>query len=98
MCGLIQLANWISIMDGHPNREGYASYCRWKTVLRCEQMKAAHVTATLKMALDAAGLDKAKVLHRPKAAVRQRLPILLGRPSEMAGAPQHGPPPRGSIP
>jgi hypothetical protein len=29
-------------------------------------MKAADVTATLKMALDAAGLDKAKVLHRPR--------------------------------
>jgi putative transposase len=29
-------------------------------------MKAADVTATLKMALDAVGLDRAKVLHRPR--------------------------------
>ena len=29
-------------------------------------MKAEDVTATLKMALDAAGLDKASVLHRPR--------------------------------
>jgi putative transposase len=35
----------------------------WKL---CTTMKAADVTATLKMALDAAGLDKAKVLHRPR--------------------------------
>jgi transposase InsO family protein len=35
----------------------------WKL---CTTMKAADVTATLKMALDAAGLDKAKFLHRPR--------------------------------
>jgi putative transposase len=28
-------------------------------------MKAENVTATLEMALDASGLDKARVLHRP---------------------------------
>jgi transposase InsO family protein len=35
----------------------------WKL---CTTMKAADVTATLEMALDAAGLDKARVLHRPR--------------------------------
>lgn len=35
----------------------------WKL---CTTMKAADVTATLKMALDTAGLDKTKVLHRPR--------------------------------
>ena len=35
----------------------------WKL---CTTMKAEDVTATLEMALDAAGLDKAKVLHRPR--------------------------------
>jgi transposase InsO family protein len=29
-------------------------------------MKAEDVTATLEMALDASGVDKAKVLHRPR--------------------------------
>src|SRR5262249_6624184 len=33
-----------------------------------------------------------------KAVVRQRLLVHLGGPSEMDGAPQHGPRPRGSIP
>jgi transposase-like protein len=32
----------------------------------CTTMKAEDVTATLEMALDAAGLDKARVLHRPR--------------------------------
>src|SRR5271167_2574480 len=32
----------------------------------CTTMKADDVTATLEMALDASGLDKAKVLHRPR--------------------------------
>ena len=35
----------------------------WKL---CTTMKAEDVTATLEMALDASGLDKAKVLHRPR--------------------------------
>ena len=35
----------------------------WKL---CTTMKADDVTATLEMALDASGLDKAKVLHRPR--------------------------------
>ena len=35
----------------------------WKL---CTTMKAEDVTATLKMALDAAGLDKVSVLHRPR--------------------------------
>lgn len=35
----------------------------WKL---CTTMKAEDVTATLEMALDAAGLDKARVLHRPR--------------------------------
>ena len=35
----------------------------WKL---CSTMKADDVTATLAMALDASGLDKAKVLHRPR--------------------------------
>jgi transposase InsO family protein len=35
----------------------------WKL---CTTMKADDVTATLAMALDASGLDKAKVLHRPR--------------------------------
>src|SRR6266702_2540682 len=35
----------------------------WKL---CTTMKAEDVTATLEMALDAAGLDKASVLHRPR--------------------------------
>jgi len=35
----------------------------WKL---CTTMKADEVTATLEMALDASGLDKAKVLHRPR--------------------------------
>ena len=35
----------------------------WKL---CATMKAEDVTATLEMALDAAGLDKARVLHRPR--------------------------------
>ena len=35
----------------------------WKL---CTTMKADVVTATLEMALDASGLDKAKVLHRPR--------------------------------
>ena len=35
----------------------------WKL---CTTMKADDVTATLKMALDASGLDKANVLHRPR--------------------------------
>ena len=35
----------------------------WKL---CTTMKAEDVTATLEMALDASGLDKARVLHRPR--------------------------------
>ncbi len=35
----------------------------WKL---CTTMKAENVTATLEMALDASGLDKARVLHRPR--------------------------------
>jgi putative transposase len=35
----------------------------WKL---CTTMKADDVTATLEMALDASGLDKAKILHRPR--------------------------------
>ncbi len=35
----------------------------WKL---CTTMKADDVTATLELALDASGLDKAKVLHRPR--------------------------------
>src|SRR5207245_4896683 len=35
----------------------------WKL---CTTMKAEDVTATLEMALDAAGLDEARVLHRPR--------------------------------
>jgi transposase InsO family protein len=35
----------------------------WKL---CTTMKAEDVTATLEMALEAAGLDKARVLHRPR--------------------------------
>ena len=35
----------------------------WKL---CTTMKAADVTATLEMALDAAGLEKARVLHQPR--------------------------------
>src|SRR6266576_622020 len=35
----------------------------WKL---CTTMRAEDVTATLEMALDAAGLDKARVLHRPR--------------------------------
>ena len=35
----------------------------WKL---CTTMKAEDVTATLEMALDASGLDKAKILHRPR--------------------------------
>jgi transposase InsO family protein len=35
----------------------------WKL---CTTMKAADVTATLEMALDASGLEKARVLHRPR--------------------------------
>src|SRR5437016_4324516 len=51
----------------------------WKL---CTTMKAEDVTATLEMALHAAGLDKASVLHRhemaprssPQARTRHRLP------------------------
>ena len=35
----------------------------WKL---CTTMKAADVTATLEMALDASGLEKARVLHQPR--------------------------------
>jgi transposase InsO family protein len=67
----------------------------WKL---CATMKAEDVTATLEMALDAAGLDKARGPPSAKAAVRQRLLVYLGRPGEMAGAQRHDPRPRGSIP
>ena len=67
----------------------------WKL---CTTMKAQDVTATLEMALDAAGARQGQRPPSATAAVRQWLLVYLGRPGEMAGAPRHGPRPRGSIP
>jgi putative transposase len=43
------------------------SYARCITAWKlCTTMKAEDVTATLEMALDAAGLDRTRVFHRPR--------------------------------
>ena len=56
----------------------------WKL---CTTMKAEDVTATLEMALDAAGLDKARVLHRPRLLSDNGSCIHLRRPGQMARGP-----------
>jgi len=43
--------------------DDFSRFIAWKL---CTTMKAQDVTATLEMALDGAGLDKASVLHRPR--------------------------------
>jgi transposase InsO family protein len=67
----------------------------WKL---CTTMKAEDVTATLEMALEAAALDKARVLHRPRLLSDNGSSYISGGPGEMAEAPRHGSRPWGSIP
>ena len=45
----------------------------------CTNMTAADVTATLKLALDASGCNRAKVVHKPRLTQRQRLVHYLQR-------------------
>jgi hypothetical protein len=55
-------------------------------------MKAEDVTATLEMALDASGLDKARVLHRPRllSHARSAGDERRGRPRDRrSGRPRH---------
>ena len=56
----------------------------WKL---CATMRADDVTATLELAPDASGLDKARVLHRPRLLSDNGSSSHLGGPGEMAGAP-----------
>ena len=59
----------------------------WKL---CTTMKAEDVTATLELALKASDLDQAKVVHRPRLPVGQRIELHLRRPRQMARRPGHG--------
>jgi len=67
----------------------------WKL---CTTMKAEDVTATLEMALDAAGLDKARIHHRPRLLSDNGSSYISEDLAKWLKRHDMGPRPRGSIP
>ena len=66
----------------------------WKL---CTTMKAEDVTDTLDHGAAASGLDQAKVVHRPRLLVRQRLVLHRRRSRRLARGPGHGSCPRRAL-
>jgi putative transposase len=58
----------------------------WKL---CTTMKAEDVTDTLKLALQASGLDQATEMHRPRLLSDKRVELRLRRPGQMARTAGH---------
>ena len=58
----------------------------WKL---CTTMKAEDVTDTLEVALQASGLDRISVAHRPRLLIRQRPELRLGGAGGMARQTRH---------
>ena len=67
----------------------------WKL---CTTMKAEDVTDTLNLALQASGLDEARVAHRPRLLSDNGSSYIAGDLAQMARGPAHGSCPRRPVP